>query len=113
MTVEQIAKVCHQANKALCESQGDFSQVGFKEAPEWQRQSAMVGVEFNQENPDAPASSSHDGWLREKEADDWKYGPVKDAYKKEHPCFVPYDELPKDQQVKDHLFKAIVAALSK
>lgn len=113
MTVEQIARVCHQANKALCESQGDMSQPEFENAPYWQKQSAIVGVKFNQENPDAPASASHDSWLREKEADGWKYGPVKDADKKEHPCFVPYEDLPKEQQAKDHLFKAAVAALSR
>ena len=27
----------------------------------------------------------------------------------EHPCFVPYDQLPKEQQVKDALFVAVVS----
>ena len=71
------------------------------DAPEWQRESAVKGVEFNLANPDAPASASHDSWLA-----------VKDAEKKEHPCYVPYDQLPKDQQRKDAVFKAVVAALA-
>jgi hypothetical protein len=37
---------------------------------------------------------------------------VKDPEKKEHPCFVPYESLPAEQQAKDHLFKGIVAALA-
>lgn len=53
-----------------------------------------------------------DSWLEEKRAAGWTYGPVKDAEKKEHPCFVLYEALPADQQAKDHLFKAIVAALA-
>ena len=40
----------------------------------------------------------------------WKYGPVKDADKKEHPCFLPYHNLPLEQRMKDYLFGAIVAA---
>ena len=37
-------------------------------------------------------------------------GPVKDADRKEHPCFVPYDELPADQKAKDYMFCGIVEA---
>jgi hypothetical protein len=36
---------------------------------------------------------------------------VKDAEKKEHPCFRPYDELPAEQKIKDALFIAVVHAL--
>lgn len=112
MKVEEIAKICHEANRALCETQGDMSQVSFEDAPEWQRNSAQAGVQFCLTNPDAPVSANHESWLDQKEADGWKYGPVKDADKKEHPCFVPYDELPDEQKAKDHLFKAICAGLA-
>ena len=112
LNINDIAKVCHEANKALCEGLGDHSQAAWENAQEWQRTSARNGVEFNIVNPTAPASASHDYWLAEKEAAGWKFGPVKDAEKKEHPCFVPYEQLPKEQQAKDHLFKAVVAALA-
>ncbi len=112
ISVEDIAEVCHEANKILCESLGDKSQVAWDLAPNWQRNSAIDGVKFNLENPHAPASASHDSWLREKQSTGWKYGEIKDAEKKEHPCFVPYDELPPEQQAKDHLFKGIVSSLS-
>ena len=111
MRIEDVAKICHEANKALCESLYDDSQVDWDEAPNWQKESAKKGVVFNIDNPDAPASSSHDSWLAEKKDNGWKYGEVKNAVKKEHPCFVPYDELPKEQQAKDHLFKAVVGSL--
>lgn len=109
--IENIARVCHEANRAYCLSIGDASQVPWADAPEWQRASAVKGVEFNIENPDAPESAVHDSWLEEKRAAGWKHGPVKDAEKKEHPCFVPYAELPDEQRRKDALFKAIVGAL--
>jgi hypothetical protein len=110
MTIYQIAAVCHEANRAFCEVMGDFSQVHWAFAPEWQRESAVEGVLFNLRNPDAPASSSHDCWLAQKQATGWKFGPVKDEAKKEHPCYVPYEELPEAQKAKDHLFKGVVAA---
>ena len=112
MSKERIAKVCHEANRAYCQTIGDDSQPEWLVAPAWQRESAIKGVEFCMANPEAPPSANHDSWLAEKAAAGWKYGPVKDAEKKEHPCFVPYEELPDEQKRKDALFKAIVAALA-
>ncbi|MCK5603660.1 hypothetical protein KAR91_17370 [Candidatus Pacearchaeota archaeon] len=112
MQVEDIARVCHEANKGLCETQGDFSQLPYDYSPRWQKDSAIIGVTFNLAHPDAPASASHDNWLTEKYAHGWIYGPVKCEKAKTHPCCVPFDELPEEQKVKDHLFKAIVATLA-
>lgn len=111
-TNEQIAQVAHGANRAYCQSIGDFSQPEWAAAPEWQRDSARKGVEFCRNNPGAPPSSNHDSWLAVKRAEGWTYGPVKNPETKEHPCFVPYEALPADQQVKDVLFKVIVATLA-
>lgn len=112
MTTEQIAIVCHEANRAYCATLGDNSQPAWADAPEWQRTSAVNGVRFHLANPAAAPSHSHEEWLKEKEATGWKYGPVKDPDKKEHPCFVPYDQLPAEQQAKDALFIAVVKALT-
>lgn len=111
MTIEQIAQVAHEINKSYCESIGDNSQPSWDDAPEWQKSSAINGVKFHLDNPDAPPSASHDSWLKQKEEEGWKYGAVKDADKKEHPCYVPYDELPTEQKSKDFLFKQIVHSL--
>lgn len=112
MTTLQIAEVCHEANRAYCRAIGDNSQLAWEQAPDWQRKSAIAGVEFCQQNPNAPASANHESWLAQKQKDGWKYGPVKDPEKKEHPCCVPYDNLPWEQRAKNYLFKAVVEALS-
>jgi hypothetical protein len=39
-----------------------------------------------------------------------KHGPVKDADKREHPDFMPYEKLSPQAQRKDFLFAAVVAA---
>ena len=107
-----IARTCHQANKAICEAFGDFSQKDFDEAQDWQIESALRGVDFAINNPDAPASSQHDAWMQDKIADGWVYGDLKDPEAKTHPCMVPFEELPKEQQAKDLVFKAIVCAFA-
>jgi len=111
MNDAQIARVAHQVNKAYCEALGDNSQKDWSDAPEWQRSSAMNGVAFHRDNPKAGPDHSHNEWMKEKEAQGWKYGKVKDEAKKEHPCFVPYDDLPVDQKAKDYIFRGIVHAL--
>lgn len=110
MNIEQIARVCHETNESYCVSIGDHSQKSWDEAEEWQRQSAIKGVQFALANPDAPASAQHDAWLADKAREGWKFGPVKDAEKKEHPCMVSYDQLPVEQRLKDHLFRGVVSA---
>lgn len=108
ITTIDIAKVCHETNKAFCESLGDLSQKHWDEAEQWQRDSAVKGVEFKLNNPNATPSDQHDSWVIEKISTGWKYGPVKNAEIKEHPCIVPYSELPLEQRIKDHLFVAVV-----
>lgn len=109
--VDHIASVCHGVNRAYCLALGDGSQPEWKDAPEWQKDSARKGVQFHLDNPDATPENSHEEWLKVKLADGWTYGEVKDVEKKTHPCFRPYRELPRDQRVKDYLFRAVVHAL--
>ena len=112
MNTTAVARVCHEANRAYCIAFGDDYQKPWEEADQWQRDSAIRGVEFARANPTAPPSAQHDAWLADKVKDGWTYGAVKDPAKKTHPCIVPYDELPIQQRLKDTLFKAIVNALS-
>lgn len=107
ITVGDIARICHEANRAYCRSIGDNSQVEWPLAPDWQKESALKGVQFHLDG-DHPPSASHESWYEEKLRTGWKYGLVKDPDKKEHPCMVPFDQLPEAQQRKDKLFKAIV-----
>lgn len=110
--IVQIARVCHQVNRAYCLSLGDASQPTWEEAPEWQKESAIDGVQFHMEHPQAGPEASHERWWQKKIEDGWTLGAVKDAELKTHPCMVLFHDLPKEQQAKDYLFQAVVHALN-
>jgi hypothetical protein len=109
--INSIAKVCHEANKAWCEANDDYSQKSWEEAEDWQKQSAISGVKFRFDNPDAKEDAQHNAWMEDKIKDGWMFGFVKDAEKKTHPCLVSFDRLPEFQRKKDALFCAIVDSL--
>lgn len=102
------AIMCHEVNRAYCQALGDDSQAKWDDAPQWAKDSAIAGVHFHCVNQGAGPEGSHESWMAQKVAEGWVFGPVKDAEKKEHPCLVPFADLPVEQQAKDHLFRAIV-----
>jgi hypothetical protein len=108
--IEACARAAHEVNRAYCLALGDESQPPWESAPEWQKSSARNGVAgaIAGNTPE----QSHQSWLDEKAANGWKYGPVKDPEKKEHPCFVPYAELPASQRAKDALFVSAVRCVA-
>jgi hypothetical protein len=110
--LEAIAEICHEVNKVWCEYHNDFSQKSWKEADDWQKESAINGVRFRLANPDAPVSAMHDNWMREKIEDGWEFDEVKDPEKKTHPCLIPFDLLPHHQRIKDATFCSIVDGMS-
>ena len=113
MEATAIARVAHEANRALQLEQADPT---IAVSPTWDdldeeaRESLIHGVLAVQDG--ATAEQSHEGWRAFKLARGWTLGPVKDTVLRQHPLLVPYAELPESQQLKDHLFGAIVAALT-
>lgn len=105
-----IALVAHEVNRAYCVGIGDASQPAWGDAPAWQKDSAVAGAQFVLTNPESTPEASHASWLAQKAADGWIYGAIKDPEVKTHPCFLPYEQLPVDQRVKDYLFGAAVRA---
>jgi hypothetical protein len=110
LSIPQVASICHETNKAYCESIGDHSQYHWQDAPQWQRQSTTNSVTQVLYDLDSP-ETLHNEWMEEKLATGWKYGSIKDSAAKEHPCLVPYEDLPLEQKAKDYLFKAIIDTL--
>ena len=113
MDSKSIARVVHEANRALQIEQADPT---IPVSPHWDdtdeetRRSAVEGVQGVVEGQ--TPQQSHEAWCEFKLKHGWTLGPVKDSLNKRHPLLVPYGELPAGQQLKDHLFAAIVHALA-
>lgn len=111
LTIDGIAKTCHEVNRVWCEAHNDTSQASWEASPDWQRESALKGVAAALEG--VSDEELHQLWCDTKHQDGWVYGEVKDAVAKTHPCLVPYDQLPLAQQVKDTLFRTVVESLGR
>jgi hypothetical protein len=60
------------------------------------------------------AENAHEIWAAQRLADGWTYGPRRDDAHKQHPCLVPYADLPESEKQYDRnaamqTLKAIVA----
>jgi ryanodine receptor 2 len=47
------------------------------------------------------AENVHEVWAAGRIADGWRYGTTRDDSLKQHPCLVPYDELPDSEKEYD------------
>lgn len=97
-----IAKACHEANRIWCQANEDYTQKHWDEAEQWQRDSAISGVQFRINNPNAGHDAQHNAWMKEKIDAGWVYGEKKDAEAKTHPCIVPFDQFQNFNEKKMH-----------
>lgn len=50
---------------------------------------------------EALARNVHEVWAAGRWAEGWRYGPVRDEARREHPCMVPYEALPEAERDYD------------
>lgn len=110
MFKDQVARVAYEVGRAYCESQGDFSQPAWEDAPSWQIDSAMARVNLHWEQDVGP-EVSHAAWMARMHAEGWRYAPNLDPAHKVHPRLLPYEQLVAEQRVDGFLFRAVVHAL--
>lgn len=111
--LEAIAELAHEVNRAYCQSTGDDSQLSWPIAPDWQKDSARAGVRGIRDGEILSPRDAHESWCQDKRASGWRLGPIKDPATREHPCLVPYDDLPDGQRVKDALYFTVVRTVLK
>lgn len=97
----RLVLAIHEANKEIQQQTGEF----IPELSEHLTKSILDGVYYVLDNPNCTPEQQHNNWCYFKRADGWKHGPEKDFERKEHPCLVPYNELPEIQQRKDDVFR--------
>jgi len=112
MTPAEIAAVCHAANREYRSLIGEDSGSDWESASHFLRTSIIKGVQGRLATPHQTPRESHEAWFQHYTDNGWTHGPVKDESRKQHPCLLPYEQLPVAQRRKDLLFTAIVRALS-
>ena len=63
--------------------------------------SEVVLPESLLELTDAIAENTHEVWSQNRMAEGWTYGPRRDDAKREHPCLIPYANLPEEEKEYD------------
>lgn len=110
MYLLDVARICHEAHRALCLALGDLSIGPWDFLADWQRDDALASVKLLRGG--FSAEQMHEAWVEGKKAKGWKKGDQKAPDRLEHPDLVEWDELPAIEQAKDNLWSAIVTALS-
>lgn len=49
------------------------------------------------------ARNAHECWAKQRIAEGWRYGPVRDDAQRLHPCLVPYDQLSESEKEYDRI----------
>lgn len=107
----QVARVCHEANRALQYVHGDpVPSLPWDCEPEEIRASVIEGVRRIRRG--LTPRENHEEWRKLKVEQGWTWGPEKDPERRTHPCLVPYSDLTPEQRDKDQLFLMIVTALT-
>lgn len=106
-----IARVCYEVNRAYDGTISPVKPIEWDKAANAVKQGYVAGVMYFMRNPGKTPKDQHEFWMETKRLDGWVHGEVKDAEKKTHPCMIPYDQLPKEQQVKDVLFQAVITGI--
>jgi len=111
VTVVQIARVVHAANRAWQLEHGDaHPSRPWEESHVDTHEIVIAGVRGMLEG-DTP-ESSHARWVAKKLEQGWTWGPAKDRRRRTHPCMVPFEDLMDHEQAKDRIMHGIVTALA-
>lgn len=111
VTVAAIGEAAHEANRALQRILGDPVNPPWAEAGPHLRDSTLDGVRAILSGEVVAPEDSHINWLAFKHENGWVYGEFKNESLRTHPCMVPFEQLPKEQQIKDELFFSVVKAM--
>ena len=112
--IELAAQAAHETNRVWCltafaDRADPLKLVSshWEDLPDWHQNSLKSGVKIAIEKSVAgepTPEEMHESWMAYKLQDGWTFGPEPDSLLKQHPCLVPYEDLPSRERIKDTLF---------
>lgn len=107
----RAAKAAYNANRVYCEAIGDVVPLPWLDLTDEEKLRFVDAVNRLRHNSMVTPAEQHAAWCVARREQGWVLGPRKDEQKREHPNLVPYDALPKEQKVKDKLFREVVLSI--
>lgn len=107
--ITSCARACHEVNNSFRVAMGQKARQLWTLLPQKEKDIVKEGV-YKALSGSTP-EQMHESWMISKLNAGWKYGPVLNDTTKEHPCLVPYSELPSYETAKDELFIRVVRAM--
>jgi hypothetical protein len=108
---EQLARLCHEADRVLCGLQGDARVLPWDLLDEGAQDELVASVREILETPEVSDEARYLRWASRQRAQGWVYGPVRSVPKKVDPGLLDYGALPSERRVRWSLFAAIVRSL--
>jgi hypothetical protein len=116
ISLRQIARVVHEADRALAASFPDAYRTpqpkAWRETPIWRRREVERWVRHILSDESLYGRELHGYWLMSMLEDGWRYWPMYDREEKRHPYLISWDALPESQQTRIHLMISIVRSLA-
>lgn len=104
--IDFALSLVHNANAVLKSANGEKHEELADMDPA-RKESIRNAIKYALENDTSP-EESHISWLEAQEKLGYVYGPVIDRVALQHPCMVPYNQLPEAQKTKDAMFVSII-----
>lgn len=108
ISIADIARVCHEANRAFCIAKGDHTVSTWDMLPETVQLGIIDDVRYASTNPAVTPQQLHERWAERLVAEGWQRGAVHAPDLLESPDLVDYVELTDDAKSKQRLFCSIV-----
>ena len=114
MNVEQLSELVHETLSRYRVLIGETAHPSWTEAGDDMRSSTRKNVTAHLDalasGRPLAASHSHDKWMEERKGAGWVYGVPRDNAMKIHPSLVPYEQLPMNERLKDHILNGLCLA---
>jgi len=114
VNIAEVAALAYMVNRAYCAEQGNTSEPAWTETSDGKREAFIAGTQkivlgLSRGIQIAPWDA-HNEALKKRVDAGWTYGEKEDPEAKTHPLVLPFDKLPKAQQLKTFLFIAVIEA---